>query len=99
MPGREECPECLKPDLTWEQASGRATLYSWVVYHRAYGPAYQSRVPYTVGIVALEEGPRLASNIVGVADPELLVIDQPLQLIIEHDDGIALPRFRPADPD
>lgn len=99
LPGREECPQCLKPDLDWEEASGRATLYSWVVYHRAYGPAYQSRVPYTVGIVALEEGPRLASNIVGVADPELLVIDQPLELVIETDDGIAIPRFRPADRD
>ncbi|MEO5597789.1 MAG: OB-fold domain-containing protein [Novosphingobium sp.] len=98
LPGRQECPECLKSDLEWEEASGRGTLYSWVVYHRAYGAAYQARIPYTVGIVALEEGPRLASNIVGIADPEALVIDQPLELTIEIDDGIAIPRFRPAGP-
>ena len=96
LPGREECPECLNPNLAWEESSGRGTLYSWVVYHRAYGPAYQARVPYTVGIVALEEGPRLASNIVGMSDPESLAIDQPLVLQIETDDGIAIPRFRPS---
>ena len=95
LPGRQECPQCLQPDLEWEEASGRATLYSWVVYYRAYGPAYQSRIPYIVGIVALEEGPRFASNIVGFSDPEALVIDQPLELVIEDDDGIAIPRFRP----
>jgi len=98
LPGREECPQCLEPDLAWEEASGRGTLYSWITYHRAYGPAYQTRVPYTVGIVVLEEGPRLASNIVGIADPEALTIDQPLELQIEMDDGIAIPRFRPAGP-
>ncbi len=96
LPGREECPRCLKPDLVWEESSGRATLYSWVVYYRPYGEAYKSRVPYTVGIVALEEGPRFASNIVDMVDPEALEIDQPLELKIEIDDGIAIPRFRPA---
>jgi hypothetical protein len=44
----------------------------------------------------LEEGPRFASNIVDVADPEALEIDQPLELKIEVHDGIAIPRFKPA---
>nr|BBJ51766.1 hypothetical protein SAVMC3_43950 [Streptomyces avermitilis] len=31
---REFCPHCWSDDVTWERASGRATLYTWSVVHR-----------------------------------------------------------------
>lgn len=31
---REFCPYCWSEDVTWERASGRATLYTWSVIHR-----------------------------------------------------------------
>ena len=95
LPPRRECPRCLREDATWETASGAARLISWVVYHTAFHPAFKDRLPYTVAVVELNEGPRLISNLVGVEDPERLHIDQPLRLVIEDEHGVAVPRYRP----
>lgn len=95
LPARSECPACLSMKAEWCEASGRAHLVSWVVYHKPFNPAFAERVPYTVAIVALEEGPRLITNIVGTDDPEALVIDQPLALKIERDGEVTVPRFTP----
>jgi len=96
LPPRRECPRCLRDDWRWEDAGGDARLISWVVYHTAFHPAFKDRLPYTVAVVELTEGPRLISNIVG-ADPESLRIDQPLRLAIEREGNVAVPRYRPAE--
>jgi uncharacterized OB-fold protein len=95
LPPRHECPRCLNDTSTWETAGGKARLISWVVYHTAFHPAFKDRLPYTVAVVELAEGPRLISNIVDAGDPETLRIDQPLQLVIEREGDVALPRYRP----
>jgi uncharacterized protein len=95
LPARSECPDCLSDNWRWERASGGAKLISWVVYHMAYHPAFEERLPYAVAIVELDEGPRLISNVVGSADLESLVIDQRLVLVIEEEHGVAIPRFKP----
>lgn len=97
LPARSECPNCLAPDPGWKVASGRARLISWVVYHKAFNPAFEGRVPYTVAVVELEEGARMITNITGSRDPETLVIDQPLVLAIEQDGDVKVPRFTPAE--
>ncbi len=48
-------------------------------------------------MVELDEGPRLVTNVVGAADPEALQIEQPLQLRIELERGIPVPRFAQQD--
>jgi len=94
LPARGECPRCLAPAAHWETASGIARLVSWVVYHHGYHEYYAARLPYTVAVVELAEGPRLISNIVGGDDT--LRIDMPLKLAIEREAGVALARFAPA---
>jgi len=42
----------------------------------------------------LEEGARLISNVIGVHDFETLQIDQELQLVVEVEQGLAIPRFK-----
>jgi uncharacterized OB-fold protein len=95
LPGRSECPQCLQAKWEWVPASGRARLVSWVVFHRAFHPAFTGRLPYNVAVVELIEGPRLITNIL-VDDAETLTIDQPLVFVpaIEHGRGIA--RFKVA---
>jgi len=95
LPPRHDCPCCLHDVWNWENASGEARLISWVVYHTAFHPAFKERLPYTVAIVELVEGPRLITNIVGIDDPETLAIDQALELTIEREGAVAIPRFRP----
>jgi uncharacterized OB-fold protein len=96
LPPRSECPRCLHADWIWEEARGDARLISWVVFHTAFHPAFKARVPYTVAVVELAEGPRLISNVVDAPDPEALRVDQPLRLAIEREHGVAVPRYRPA---
>ena len=96
LPARRHCPRCLDPEPRWERASGKATLVSWVIYHTAYHPAFESRLPYNVALIQLVEGPRLLTNIV---DPnEALVADAPVELKIEWQGDAALARFRLATP-
>lgn len=95
LPARSECPGCLAGEPLWVDASGDATLISWVVYHTALHPAFADRLPYTVAVVELVEGPRMLSNIIS-SDPEGLRIDQPLTLRIEQEVGVCVPRFAPA---
>jgi hypothetical protein len=92
LPPRSECPQCLQPDWTWEVASGRGRLISWVVYHYAANPSLARQLPYNVAIVELAEGPRLATRLLEL--PDDLAIDCALELAISQDGQLALPTFR-----
>jgi len=75
-------------------ASGRATLYSYVISNI---PAPGLEPPFSVAVVTLEEGPRLMTNIVGCDQtPEALTLDMPLEVTFEaQSDEITLPLFKP----
>lgn len=66
---REFCPHCWSEDVTWEPASGRATLYTWSVVHRNDLPPFTERLPYVAAVVDLDEGPRMMTEIVGPGEP------------------------------
>ena len=67
FPPSPVCPQCLNPEQTWTQCSGKATLESWVDFHRAYWSGYNDALPYRVCLVRLVEGPLLISNLIGDA--------------------------------
>ncbi len=92
LPARRHCPVCLAPDPRWERASGKGILLSWVVYHIAYHPAFEDRLPYNVALVQLAEGPRLLTNIIDGHEP--LTGDAAVELAIQWEDNTALARFR-----
>ena len=94
LPARGHCPSCLTLEPRWEVASGRAKLVSWMVYHRAFHPAFADRLPYTAAIVELEEGPRMISNIVEAGDGTGLKIDSPVDVCFEWEGDLVIPRFR-----
>ncbi|MEU6915323.1 Zn-ribbon domain-containing OB-fold protein [Streptomyces olindensis] len=66
---REFCPHCWSEDVTWETASGRATLYTWSVVHRNDLPPFADRTPYVAAVVDLAEGPRMMTELVGAEGP------------------------------
>jgi len=75
------------------RASGRGFLYSFVITHRA-APGFEA--PYVIAEVELEEGPRMLSNLVGVApDADRLELDLPLEVTFETFGEVTLPQFRP----
>ena len=95
FPPRPFCPSCGSADVAVFRASGRATLYSYVIHHR---PAPGFVPPYSIAVVQLEEGPRMMTNIVHIAQtPEALQLDMALEVVFERiDEDISLPLFRPA---
>jgi len=97
LPPRDHCPACLSAEWEWARASGRARVISWVVYHRAYHPAFADRLPYNVVVAELDEGPRLITNVVDIEGGEGLDIDVPLTLAVEAEGDVPVARFRLAE--
>ena len=95
---RDISPLCFSRETSWIQASGRATLYTYGIVHRAPHPGFMGDVPFVTAIVELEEGPRMPTNIV-IDDPtpEKLQIGMALEVTFERiTDTICLPKFKPA---
>ena len=57
FPPSQSCPHCLAADFTWTRVSGLGKVFSFVIYHRVYHPAFAGDVPYVVALVELDEGP------------------------------------------
>jgi uncharacterized protein len=93
---RELCPHCHSDRVTWEQASGKGTVYTYTVARRPAGPAFKADTPYVVALVELAEGPRMMTNLVSV-DPAQVKIGLPVKVQFEAiTDEISLPKFVPA---
>ena len=58
------CPHCHASDLEWRPAAGTGVVYSYTVAHRT-APAFAEHAPLTVGLVDLDEGPRIMAHLAG----------------------------------
>ncbi len=95
FPPSAMCPRCWSREWRRERASGRGTVHSFVVFQRAYRPAYRDALPYTVAVIALEEGPRFLSRLAEVV-PEKVSVGLPVEVTFADDvSGGRLPLFRP----
>lgn len=93
---RPFCPFCWSEDVVWENASGRATLYTYsTVYVNDLHP-FREKVPYVAAVVDLEEGPRVMTRLLDVADADLRV-GMPLVVDFEQvTEDLTVPVFRAA---
>ncbi len=96
-PVKPRCDHCFSENVTWVQASGKGTLYSFALMHQIYHPGFASEIPYNIAQVDLEEGLRIISNVVGVPN-SALQIGMPLEVTFEKvSEEVTLPKFRPTD--
>ena len=94
-PPRPSCAKCRSFDWHAIEASGRGTIYSFVVNHYPQVPAFD--YPLVVALVELEEGTRLIANVSGLT-PESVAIGMAVEVGFEDcDDDLSLPVFHPAD--
>ena len=93
-PPGARCPDCGSTELGYTVASGKGTLYSYVVAHHPRVPSFD--YPLNIGLVELEEGVRLVTNITD-CDSDQLKMGMPLEAwhMQTHED-VSLPVFRPA---
>lgn len=96
FPPRAFCPECSGRKVTTFKASGKASLYSYVINHRPR-PDFGTE-PHSIAVVTLAEGPRMMTNIIDcLQTPEALQLDMALEVSFESvNETISLPKFRPA---
>ncbi|HEY6317699.1 MAG TPA: OB-fold domain-containing protein [Acidimicrobiia bacterium] len=102
FPPRPMCPHCRSIEYTWEQVSGKGTIWSFVVPHPPLLPAYTPLAPYNVIVVVLDEDPaiRLVGNLVEDAagpinaiDPATIRIGEPVRVVFALIEDVALPRW------
>jgi uncharacterized OB-fold protein/acyl dehydratase len=93
-PPTVRCLTCGSTNRGYLVASGRGHLYSYVVAHHPQVPSFD--YPLNIGLVELEEGIRLVTNVVSCTD-EQLEIGMPVELcLLDSHDDITLHQFRPA---
>lgn len=96
-PPGPSCPAC--GSLSWDTitASGRGTVHSFTINHSRLGDLPS---PYVVGLIALDEGVRIVSNIVGI-DPADVRIGMEVEVRFRPANSLerAMPLFVPAGGD
>lgn len=89
FPLRTICPACSSEGLSLHSSSGRGTVHSFTVQHRAVHPSFP--VPTTLVLADMDEGFRLLAS---VPDPEGLEVGAPLHVVFDDvEPGLTLLRF------
>lgn len=98
LPPDLTCLHCGSPDLGWEEASGRGTLYSWTVAYPPLLPYFAAHAPWPVAAVELEEGLRVVATIEGL-EVDGYEIGLPLQAtFVAVADDVTLLAFEARSP-
>ncbi len=96
FPPTNACWSCLSTNVEWAPLSGRGTVWSFTVMHQLYYKGFADDLPYAVVVVELEEGPRIASNMVDCERDDIR-IGMAVQVVFDDvTPEITLPKFRPA---
>ena len=76
---RAHCVVCGAADPAWVEAKGTGRLHTFTVLEKTPNPEFQGELPYVLAIVQLDEGVRVAANVVGV-DHDALACEMPLEV-------------------
>lgn len=89
---KRHCPYCGQESLQWQTVPGEGVLYSYSVHYRPAAPEFQDQVPYVIGLVQLDHGPRLLSRILG--DPDEMAVGRRVRAVFEQvENDWAIPFF------
>jgi uncharacterized OB-fold protein len=80
FPPRADCLECLSPEFELVERSGKGTLHT-ITTIEAAPTGFEDVVPYTVGVVDLEEGGRLLAWMGETIPAEEIAIGMDLQVV------------------
>jgi uncharacterized OB-fold protein len=92
FPPRVFCPHCWSDDLAFKTVSGLGSVYSFTVVRANPPVEFESQLPFVIGIVDLDEGVRLMTNVLG--DPEAVKIGSRVTIEPTRRGHVILPLFR-----
>ena len=93
---RSRCSHCLADALTWHAVSGLGTLYTFTIARQPTSPHFAGEVPQRLGVVELDEGVRLTTTLVNVADADIRIGMRVKPYFDPVADEITLLRYQPA---
>jgi uncharacterized OB-fold protein len=94
---RGHCTRCAGRELEWKVSKGEGTVYTFTVVRQNGHPFFSTQVPYAIALIDLDEGFRMMSNVVGLADPgREMRVGMRVRVSWEDHGEISLPLFRPA---
>jgi uncharacterized OB-fold protein len=102
------CPWCMSLDWTWQEVSGKGTIYSYEIIVHSIQPGFREIAPYPVVVVELDEqrgvpteheGIRMLANLVDAQfQPEAeanVAIGKRVEVVFQDlSDEFTLPQFR-----
>ena len=108
FPPGSGCPWCMSLDWTWQEVSGKGTIYSYEIIVHAIQPGFRDFAPYAVVVVELDEqrgrpteqeGVRLVGNLLDAQFlPEAeanVAIGKRVEVIFQDiDEEFTLPQFK-----
>jgi len=81
--------------LEWFEACGRGAVYSWVVAHEPFLPAFRHLLPLVLVLVKVAEGPRLVGYMVNTR-PEEMAFGMKVRVVFRRlTDRVTLPVWEP----
>jgi hypothetical protein len=94
FPPLADCPFCSAVGGDWKPVEARGTIYSWVITHLAFDEDFATEVPYIIGTIDLDAGPRLFARLTDVAADQLRA---GLAVVgyVADERGLPFLRFRP----
>lgn len=96
FPMLETCRKCGgKPELV--PATGKGTIYSYIINHRAVAPGFDDLLPYAVALMSPDEAPHLhvPGRVVGVANEDVHIGQKVTVEVVDHPGGDwKIPVFR-----
>ena len=97
FPATHYCANCQSDSYDWVESSGKGKVFSWIIVnHPVPGDIWGDAVPYAVGLIELDEGVRMVSNIID-CDHKKIVGDMRVEVTFEQaGDEFKLPKFKPA---
>lgn len=91
------CPNCGgRNTLEWRKLSGRGEVYSFTIVRQVIdnSPAFQKDLPFVIGLIELEEGPRMYSNVTDVKPEDVKIGDKVSAYFEDVTSELSLPKFR-----
>ena len=92
------CHWCGGQGIDWVEVSGRGTIYTYTIVHRAFHPAFAEEVPYAVALVAAEEDStvRFHTRVVDCEPSEVFVGMNVEVVFRDGADDFVIPYWRPS---
>ena len=85
---RARSPFTLTDDVSWVEAKGTGTIYTFSVMKRA-------KINYCIAYVELDEGVRMMTNIVDTDYDQIKIGDKVKVVFKDSENGIPVPMFTP----